>query len=103
VVRSLRGDQIARMVARHQISQSQFEAGRHYQSLHEIAFARALHSLNLAAPVIDKSHCGVEPFSEQQRAAHPASKNLNLIRSSSAATSARRARQIHRQVRALAA
>jgi hypothetical protein len=69
VVRNLRGDQIARMVARHQISQSQFEAGRHYQSLHEIAFARALHSLDLAAPVIDKNRYGVELFSDRQRAA----------------------------------
>jgi hypothetical protein len=69
VVRSLRGDHIARMVARHQILQSQFEAGRHYQSLHEIAFARALHSLDLAAPVIDKNRYGVEPFSDQQRSA----------------------------------
>jgi len=67
VVRNLRGDQIGRMEARHQISHAQFEAGRHYQSLHEIAFARALHSPDLAAPVIDKNRYGVEPFSDQQR------------------------------------
>jgi hypothetical protein len=50
------------MQARRQISYAQFEAGRHYRSLHEIAFARALHSLDLAAPVIDKGRYGVEPL-----------------------------------------
>jgi hypothetical protein len=55
------------MEARRQISQALFEAGRHYQSLHEIAFAKALHSLDLSAPVIDKSRYGVEPFSDRQR------------------------------------
>jgi hypothetical protein len=69
VVRSMRGDQIARMEARHQISEAQFAAGRHYRSLHEIAFERALHSLELAAPMIDKGCYGVEPFSDRQRAA----------------------------------
>jgi hypothetical protein len=57
------------MEARRQINEAQFAAGRHYQALHEAAFARPLHSLDLAAPVIDKNRYGIEPFSDQQRAA----------------------------------
>jgi hypothetical protein len=76
VVRSLPGDQIARMEARRQISQAQFAAGRHYQALHEAAFARVLHSLDLVAPVIDENRYGIEPFSDQQ---HAAIRRLRMI------------------------
>jgi hypothetical protein len=65
-VRSLRGDQIARMEARHQITEAQFAAGRHYQSLHEIAFASALRSADPARPVIDGHHT-IDPFNDRQR------------------------------------
>ena len=68
VVRSLRGDQIARMEARHQISEAQFAAGRHYQALHEAAFASPLRSLDPARPVIDGGRY-VEPFNDRQRRA----------------------------------
>jgi hypothetical protein len=67
VIRSLRGDQIARMNARHQIDDAQFAAGRHYQALHETAFASALHSADPARPVIDGGRNVVEPFNDKQR------------------------------------
>ena len=67
IVRSLRGDQIARMEARHQISETQFAAGRHYQALHEIAFASALRSADPARPVIDEGRRVVDPFDDRQR------------------------------------
>lgn len=67
VVRSLRADQITNMHARRHISEAQFAAGRHYQALHEVAFAAPLRSLDLTRPVIDMGHHLVEPFDDRQR------------------------------------
>jgi hypothetical protein len=55
------------MNARHQIDDAQFAAGRHYQALHETAFASALHSADPARPVIDGGRNVVEPFNDKQR------------------------------------
>ena len=55
------------MEARHQISEAQFAAGRHYQALHEVAFASALRSTDPARPVIDQGRHLVEPFDDRHR------------------------------------
>jgi hypothetical protein len=68
VIRSLRGDQIARMNARHQIDDAQFAAGRFYQNLNEQAFASALSSADPERPVIDGGR-HYEPFNDRQRVA----------------------------------
>ena len=70
IVRSLRGDQIGRMHARHQIDDAQFHAGRAYQQLIEKAgITGHVRSVDLEAPVIDGTRQPTLPVTDATQGA----------------------------------